>query len=213
MYQLCVPLKQVVSLVTQQHSDMGHFGYKKTYLKMKCEFYWPKMQRHIRKIVTWCVLCQKTKVSKKCLGNLNPIIARKPGDLVSLDLMGPLPKSKGGVTQLLVVVDCFSRYVRLHPLKKATAQAILNKLKTDYFSKVGVSQAILSDNGTQFRSTLWRWELSGYNIKVKHTSGYFPQGNPTERANREIGRLLRAFCSVILHGLKKLKKLRSVLIV
>nr|CAI5859398.1 unnamed protein product [Callosobruchus analis] len=31
-------------------------------------------------------------------------------------------------------------------------------------------------------------------ISVKHTSAYFPQGNMTERYNREIGRLLRAYC-------------------
>lgn len=65
---------------------------------------------------------------------------------------------------------------------------------SDYFEKIQVPKAILSDNGTQFCARIWVDTLSKFNVKVKHTSVYFPQGNMTERINREIGRLLRYFC-------------------
>lgn len=89
---------------------MGHFGYKKTYLKMEAEFYWPHMLKHIRKVVIACEWCQKLKISKGSVGYMFPITVDTPGDLVCLDLRGPLPLSRGGVTQLLVVVDHFSKY-------------------------------------------------------------------------------------------------------
>nr|CAI5868790.1 unnamed protein product [Callosobruchus analis] len=55
-------------------------------------------------------------------------------------------------------------------------------------------KAILSDNGTQFASLEWKAVLGRENIAVKHISVYFPEGNMTERYNREIGRLLRTYC-------------------
>nr|CAI5850546.1 unnamed protein product [Callosobruchus analis] len=55
-------------------------------------------------------------------------------------------------------------------------------------------ERILSDNATIFHAKLWKRELEGLSIKVSHTSVYFPEGNITERVNREIGRMLRAFC-------------------
>nr|CAI5850548.1 unnamed protein product [Callosobruchus analis] len=118
----------------------------------------------------------------------------KPGRLVFLDLMGPLPRSVAGVVYLLAVVDGFTRYVMLYGLKKANARSVINRLKNDYFVKMGIPERILSDNATIFHAKLWKRELEGLSIKVSHTSVYFPEGNITERVNREIGRMLRAFC-------------------
>lgn len=194
-YKLCVPKNQMVNLVLQQHHDIGHFGANKTYWHMKKDFYWPKMRRCIRKLVSTCELCQKTKISPTSVGTKNSVLVEKPGELVCLDLMGPLPTSRGGTTQLLVVVDAFSKYTRLYALKRATAKAILNRLTHDYFVNVQKPRKILSDNGTQFRSKIWGETLIREGIKPKYTSVYFPQGNLTERVNREIGRLLRSWCS------------------
>lgn len=193
-YKLCIPLKCVRELVLQQHTDSGHFGYKKTYYLMLKSFYWPKMLKSIRQIVTSCDLCQKTKQAKGVHGEFNSMVSQSPGALVTMDLMGPLPSSRAGATQILVVVDSFSRYTRLYALKKGTARAIVNRLVKEYFSSVLVPKAILTDNGTQFHSKVWKETLCHFNIKIFHTSVYFPQGNATERVNKEIGRLLRAWC-------------------
>lgn len=53
---------------------------------------------------------------------------------------------------------------------------------------------VLSDNATYFSSRQWTDRLQQHGIKIAHTPAYFPQGNMTERVNREIGRLLRSIC-------------------
>lgn len=55
-------------------------------------------------------------------------------------------------------------------------------------------QSILTDNGTQFHSNKWYNALTLLNIKTLHTTPYHPESNPVERANREIGRMLRTYC-------------------
>lgn len=193
-YKLCVPKNQRVELVKAQHAEIGHFGKSKTYDHMKTKFYWQKMQKNIRKIVASCDLCQKSKCSQTSSKLLNPIIVKEPAELVCADLMGPLPVSRGGATMLLVLVDAFTKYVKLYSLKRATTVTILNKIIKHYIPSVQKPRCILTDNGTQFTSKLWKNTFENALIKVKTTSVYFPQGNITERYNKEVGRLLRMFC-------------------
>nr|CAH7716438.1 unnamed protein product [Callosobruchus chinensis] len=193
-FRLCVPLKQVRDLTYQQHVDIGHFGAHKTYAHMSRTFHWPKMKKHVRQVIAGCDVCQKTKISPTLHGAMNSVLVDRPGVLVCVDLMGPLPPSRGGVVYLLAFIDSFSKHCRLYALKRATTRAILDKLLKDYVPNVQKPNAVLSDNGTQFRSREWSRRLGAEGILVKFTSTYYPQGNQTERLNREIGRLLRVFC-------------------
>lgn len=86
-----------------------------------------------------------------------------------------------------------SKHVALYPLKRATTQVIINKIKR-YVEEIEKPKRVLFDNGTQFRSKKWLKEMSLLDMQVSYTSVYFPQGNMTERINREIGRLLRSLC-------------------
>lgn len=192
-FKLCVPKSQCKSLVLAHHNGLGHFGKTKTYLYMRQLFFWPKMAKHVRQIVTSCELCQKAKSAPICKGLLNPVVVNKPGELVCLDLIGPLPRGRGGVVFLLVIVDAFTKFVELYALRNATTKAILAKLFDDYIANIQKPKSILSDNGSQFTSHGWTKKLTEADIKVKLISVYFPQGNMTERYNKEIVRMLRTY--------------------
>ena len=64
-----------------------------------------------------------------------------------MDYYGPLLTSTSGVKYILVVVDNFTKYVKLYTMKKATTAITLNKLKL-YIQEVGKPKSILTDNGT-----------------------------------------------------------------
>lgn len=192
--KLCVPANQIKDLILYEHTEKGHFGANKCFMQLKQDFFFPKMRRICRKIISSCDLCQKAKIAPHLFGEMHSIVPNGINEVLTVDLIGPLPPSRGGMTYLLVCVDAFSKLVSLHPLKRATATAILKFLTEKYFPNIGKPKIILSDNGSQFCSDAWVNKLDKKGIKVRHTSLYFPQGNPTERTNREIGRLLRTLC-------------------
>lgn len=96
MYRLCVPKNQVVDIVLAEHNNNGHFGAEKCYEILKRNFYWPRFQGTIRKIVGSCKLCQMSKVSSKCHGPMQSVMPKAPNEILSIDFMGPLPRSRGG---------------------------------------------------------------------------------------------------------------------
>lgn len=101
----------------------------------------------------------------------------------------------GGVQYLFVMLDAFSKFVRLYPIKRATTKVTLNKICKDYINELGTPRRILSDNGTQFTSLLWRNTLERLGIKVLFSSIRHPESNPTERVMRELGKFFRMYCS------------------
>ncbi|KAG5862727.1 hypothetical protein JTB14_022799 [Gonioctena quinquepunctata] len=183
-FKLCVPQNQRRDIILAHHKALGHFGKTKTYLHMRNMFYWPKILKHVRQIVAACDLCQKGKCSPKSRGLLNPIITKKPGELVCLDMIGPLPQGRGGVTQILVIVDAFSKFVKLYALRRATSKAILNKIVKDN-TECSKTECILSDNATQFTKFVEGCLNNIINLTTGFTPSYVQTGvvqpNPIDK--------------------------------
>lgn len=91
-------------------------------------------------------------------------------------------------------MDIFSKYVQVYPLRKAKAETIVNRIEKHYIPQCGNLTKILTDNGTLFHSKTWTKNMTRLGIKIVRTTTYHPEGNPVERANREIGRILRTYC-------------------
>lgn len=108
-------------------------------------------------------------------------------------MIGPFPRTKKGHIGLLVVLDHFSKFVFLKPLKKFITKDITNFLQNEIFCCFGVPESLVSDNGSQFRSNDFRKFLEGYGIKHILSAVYSPQINASERVNRCINEALRCF--------------------
>lgn len=138
------------------------------------------MLKSIRDIVRNCNTCKAYKVrtdppSGKMLCQKK---VTAPMQVLSIDLVGPLPRSYSGHVHLLTVVDIFSKHVWLHPLKQATSKTIVKFLEEEVFLRYGVPHCIISDNGSQFISKEFESLLKKYNVpKVFRNCVYFPQNN------------------------------------
>jgi len=116
-------------------------------------------------------------------------------DHVLVDIYGPLPSDWNNVSYIFVVLDNFSRFAKLYPMKRTTALATTNHMINHYISTYEKPKTIVSDHGVQFNSKIWQTRLSNLGIPPTFTSVYQPQSNPAERVMRELGRLFRLYNS------------------
>uniref|UniRef100_A0A2S2PES7 RNA-directed DNA polymerase n=1 Tax=Schizaphis graminum TaxID=13262 RepID=A0A2S2PES7_SCHGA len=190
-----IPLNIAALLIKETHEIYGHMGTFKIYKILQTNYQIPCMYRLVKKIIKTCDLCQRSKISNQLSrGPLISQIPLEPKQRISVDLMGPLPRGQLGAQYILAILDIFSKHVKLYALRKATTVTILKKVTEDYLPRFGPIKQILTDNGTQFQNNKWKNRLKELGIHVYYTTTYNPEGNPVERVNREIGRILRAYC-------------------
>ncbi|XP_055522783.1 uncharacterized protein LOC129716964 [Wyeomyia smithii] len=112
--------------------------------------------------------------------------------MISVDFVGPLTRSKRGNTVLLVIVDWVSKYVLVKPMRTADSKKMVEFLEEEVCLKFTRPRLILSDNGKQFESLLFKSWLARHNIGHMKTAYYCPQVNNAERVNRVVVTCIRA---------------------
>ena len=170
----------------------GHLGAKRCIKMLQEHFTLDRMQRKVKAYVQTCDTCQKCKDTnnRMLFGGTRTVLPTARGDLVSADYYGPLPTGAGGVKYLLVMVDNFTKFVKLFTLRRATTTTTLRRIK-DYCEEYGRPKVIMTDNGTQFTSKKWVDGLKELNIQPKYTAIRNPCANLAERINRQLGNLFR----------------------
>ncbi|KAI2644628.1 Transposon Tf2-6 polyprotein [Labeo rohita] len=194
-----IPAAQRVNLIHATHTSLGtgHPGANNTLSLLTDRFWWPDMTRDVRRYVQGCKECAMSKSPRHLpAGKLHPLpIPNRPWSHLGVDFMTDLPVSDEN-TCILVIVDCFSKFYRLIPLKGLptaleTAECLFNHV----FRYYGLPEDIVSDRGPQFISRVWKAFFKLLGVTVSLSSGYHPQTNgQTERKIQEVGRFLRTFC-------------------
>ncbi|KAI2654828.1 Transposon Tf2-9 polyprotein [Labeo rohita] len=151
----------------------------------------------VRRYVRGCKECAMSKSPRHLpAGKLHPLpIPNRPWSHLGVDFMTDLPSSDGN-TCILVIVDRFSKFCHLLPLKGLpTAMETAESLFNHVFRYYGIPEDIVSDRGPQFISRVWKSFFKLLGVTVSLSSGYHPQTNgQTERKIQEVGRFLRTFC-------------------
>jgi len=120
-----------------------------------------------------------------------------------LDLVGPLQKSVGGYTHLLVAVDKFSKWIEARPIMKIRSKQPVLFL-TDIIHRFGIPNIIITDNGTQFTGKKFLDFCDRHHIRVNWLAVAHPRTNgQVERAN---GMILQGLKPRIYNRLKKFGK-------
>lgn len=185
--------------IKQEHHDpptCGHLGIYNTLNRISEYYYWPSMKADVARYIARCSICLETKpLQKKPAGLLlsrTPSLT-KPWQLLSVDVVGPLPRSSSGHCYILSVSDCFSKYCLLFPMRNMLATTIVKRLEEDVFLVFGAPHSILTDNGVQFKSQAFRKFTSEYQIKHHYVANYHPQANPVERIHRVLKTMLSSY--------------------
>lgn len=193
-----VPEEQRQDILAKCHSEptSGHFGTFKTYKRVALTYYWPKMYNDIVKYVSNCDICLAYKVpTHATLGKMGrPKDCCRPFQVLSIDLVGPLPVSRKQNSYIFVTTCCFSKYCLIFPIRRATADVISKIMENNIFLVHGVPQTIILDNGSQFISRELDKLFENYMVPNVHfTPKYTPQVNTVERFNKTIVTALSTF--------------------
>ena len=118
-----------------------------------------------------------------------------PFNRVAIDIIGPInPKSSEGHQFILTVMDYATRYPEAIALKKSTAKEIAEALMT-VFSRVGIPEEILTDQGRQFTANYMKELMEMMDIKHLISSPYHPMCNGlVEAFNGTLKHMLIKFC-------------------
>jgi len=94
---------------------------------------------------------------------------------------------------ILIILDHYSKFTFLKPLRSFLTKHILTYLKENIFDCFGVPEVIITDNGSQFRSKDFQSFLEKFGVQHTLTAVYSPQSNASERVNRCINEALRSY--------------------
>lgn len=153
------------------------------------------MDQEIREYVSKCEVCKACKptnqIQRSPMGKFRE--TNRPFEMISIDFIGPLPRSRAGFVFILVVVDLFSKFVHLHPMRSASTQSTVKCLNDHIFLLFGTPRYVISDNGPQFTSIIYKKFLVAHGVTSWYTSRYHPQANATEAANKTAEGAIRSY--------------------
>ena len=105
--------------------------------------------------------------------------------MVAADIMRPLPLSKKGKTQyILVFVDSFNKWVEIIPIEKANGKTIESEFHKRIISRWETLRVHCTENSTEFVNETIQELTEKFGIRHTKTPKYYPQENFTERYNR-----------------------------
>lgn len=174
----------------------GHQGMNRTYERIKQYATWVGMKNEIEAYIRKCDLCQRNKLTKPHI-KMPLEITDTPESVwekCSMDIVGPLVESNEGNKYLLTFQDLLSKYTVAVPLADQSTESVAKAFVNDIILKFGIPEKLLTDQGSNFTSELFRKVCKMLGISKLKTSSYHPQSNGAiERWHRSLAEFLRHF--------------------
>lgn len=180
-------------IIFEKIHKISHPGVRATRRLVTQRYFWPGMSKELNSWTKECLSCQKSKIYKHTKSPIVKIdIPKGRFDHIHLDIVGPLPPSKGH-RYILTIIDRNTRWPEAYPLKDIAASTIVDTFINNYISRFGVPLNITTDQGGQFTSKVFTELTRMLGCYKISTSPYHPQGNGMiERFHRQLKASLMA---------------------
>ncbi|GMF33630.1 unnamed protein product [Phytophthora fragariaefolia] len=146
--RLVVPTTMVQEVLQSCHDSLegGHQGIVRTFHRVKADYYWiglyADVERHVRS-------CPDCSLSKSCpqLRGYSPgnILAERPLQIVSMDFVIPLPKSRRGNTALLLFQCAFTGFVMAKAMSDTSALCVTQAFEKCVYRGFGAPSLVRHD--------------------------------------------------------------------
>ncbi|GFU10931.1 hypothetical protein TNCV_2934251 [Trichonephila clavipes] len=131
---------------------------------------------------------KQKKLKQEFLSQIYPTSLKKsiPLSTYHVDFIGPLPSTNKSYQHIFTVVDAFTKFTWLYPVKTVSAESALEKLKQQQ-KTFGNPIRIISDRGSAFTSKLFNDYCDEENIQHLQIATGVPRGNgQVERIHRTL---------------------------
>ncbi|UYV82515.1 hypothetical protein LAZ67_21002634 [Cordylochernes scorpioides] len=191
-----IPEKFRIQIFHQFH-DLNHPGIKATINQLKSKFIWKEIKKDVRKWSQACINCQKKKVTRHTKSQIGTF--QEPDErfsVIHIDLIGPLSPSNGKY-YCLTCIDRDTSWMEVIPLEYITSESVALAFYNNWVSRFGTPYTIVSDQGRQFTSQVFKDLAAICGMKLLLTTPYHPQSKgKIERFNRTLKTAIKAHNSV-----------------
>jgi len=157
--------------------NLSHPSGRTTKKTIAQRFVWPGMQKDIANWAKTCLPCQRAKVHRH--NHRIPERIPVPDDRfqhVHLDIVGPLPNSKG-MRYCLTMIDRTTRWPEATPIADTSADTVTDAFFNTWIARFGAPYMITTDRGAQFESAIFEAMVKLIGSRRIRTTAYHPQAN------------------------------------
>ena len=156
----------------------GHLGNRRAKALLQQRYYWPGWSAEVRRSKLRCPECSRHQRPRpRHQGPLQPFLTGEPWERLGIDVTGPhLVSSKGNV-YILTVIDHFTKWIELFPMRNQEASTVAKILVDRVICVHGCPIQILTDRGPNFESSLFRELCARLAVDKIRTTAYQPSTN------------------------------------
>lgn len=168
-YRVIIPPPLREKVLDELHS--GHCGVVRMKEIARSYFWWPSLDAAIEEKAKSCSACQKVRNLPQ-LAPLHPWDwPEEPWQRVHIDFAGPLENH-----MFLVVIDAHSKWPEVVTMKSTSSERTIEELRS-IFSRFGLPQQLVSDNGPQLVSEEFKTFMEENGIQHIKSAPYHPATN------------------------------------
>ena len=173
----------------------GHQGIQRTKERIKRSYSWYKLKQDVENHISQCAQCNKCKsANRKNKYPMKQNHAGAPLQKVHIDFIGPLPMSNSGNKHILIICDNFTKWCECFALPHQGTELMAKTLINQFFTRFGYPLDLISDQGSNFDSILFKEICKMLQIHKKRTTAYRPSSNgQAERVNRGLLAAIRCY--------------------
>ncbi len=195
--QVVVPKSLRKEVFLQLHNSItaGHFGVKKTLAKVRHRFHWYGLRKDVTYWCKQCDTCASRKTPhRKAKSPMKIYNVGQPLERIAVDIQGPYPITHKGNHYIMVVGDCFTKWLQAIPLQTQEAHHVATELVNGFISQWGTPMEMHTDRASNFESKLFQEVCKLLGIHKTRTTASRPMSDGfVERGNRTIETMLSAF--------------------
>lgn len=183
-----VPESMETNVIRSCHDDMAHVGLSKVIENISRIYWFPGMKAKVRHYIDNCLKCIEFSIpSGKKEGLLfNIPKGDKPFVTIHIDHLGPLEKTGSRNKYIFIVIDAFTKFVRLYVCRTTKSDEVIKHLR-DYFRTYSKPLRIISDRGTCFTSQTFSEFVESESVKLILVASGTPRANgQVEIVNKSI---------------------------